>query len=164
MGVDYRPASNIALSSGVNYARAFGQTIWVTNSGDSSIFADMDQDELTLRLTASVMFTRDLSVQLSGQGYISSVDYSDYRRHLGGNDYSPYTIDEQDFVYRALNSTLLIRWAYRPGSTIYLVWTRALGNMDSALNDLELSRDFKKLFSKDAENVFLAKISYWWNP
>jgi hypothetical protein len=164
IGVDYRPASNIALSSGVNYARTFGQTIWVTNSGDSSIFADMDQDELTLRLTASVMFTRDLSVQLSGQGYISSIDYSDYRRYLGEDTYSPYALDEQDFVYRALNSTFLIRWEYRPGSTIYLVWTRALGNYDGLLNNLEFSRDIKKLFSKDAENVFLAKISYWWNP
>jgi hypothetical protein len=164
VGFDYRPASNIALSPGVNFGRSVSQTMWVTNSGDSTIFADLDQDELTLRLTTSIMFTRDLSVQISGQGYISSIDYSNYRRYLGGTDYAPYTMDEQDFVYRALNSTFLLRWEYRPGSTIYLVWTRALGNDDSSLNNLEFSRDFKKLFSKDAENVFLAKISYWWNP
>jgi hypothetical protein len=164
IGIDYRPAGNITLSSGINYARSFGQTIWVTNKGDSSIFADLNQDELTLRLTAGVMFTRNLSMQLSGQGYISSIDYANYRRYLGLNNYSPYALDEQDFVYRALNSTLLIRWEYRPGSTIYLVWTRALGNYDGLLNNLEFSRDIKKLFSKDAENVFLAKISYWWNP
>jgi hypothetical protein len=164
VGFDYRPASNIALSPGVNFGRSVSQTMWVTNSGDSSIFADLDQDELTLRLTTSIMLTRDLSVQISGQGYISSIDYYNYRHYLGGAAYSPYTMDEQDFVYRALNSTFLLRWEYRPGSTIYLVWTRALGQDDATINNLEFSRDFKKLFSKDAENVFLAKISYWWNP
>jgi hypothetical protein len=164
IGADYRPASNIALSAGVNYARTFSQTIWVQNNGDSSIFADIDQDELTLQLTTNIMFTRDLSVQLSGQGYITAIDYGSYRHYLGGTDYSLYSLEEQDFAYRALNSTFLIRWEYRPGSTFYLVWTRALGIDDRSLNNLEFSRDFRKLFAKDAQNVFLAKISYWWNP
>jgi hypothetical protein len=55
----------------------------------------------------------------------------------------------------------LIRWEYLPGSTLYLVWTRSRGAVDYAINDLDLSRDFKKLFEGDAYNVFLIKASYW---
>jgi len=163
IGIDYRPAANIELGAGTNYIRSFHQIIWVANVADSSIFADLNQDELVLQLTASIVFTRDLSFQLSGQGYISGIDYRDYRRYLGGENYEPYTIDEQDFNYSALNSTFLVRWEFHPGSTLYLVWTRAMSDNNPAINNLEFSRDFKNLFSENAENVFLVKVSYWWN-
>lgn len=161
--VTYRPVSNMEFELGTNYIRSFNQIIWVTNQGDSSIFADMDQDELVLRLTASIVFTRDLSCQLSGQGYISGINYENYRRYLGGYDYAPYVMDEEDFNYSALNSTFILRWEYRPGSTLYVVWTRAMLESDDTINNLDLSRDLKNLFSGDAENVFLIKASYWWN-
>jgi len=136
----------------------------VANEADTSIFADMNQDEVVLRLTASVVLTRDLSIQLSGQGYISGIDYSNYRRYLGDKDYAAYTMeDEEDFNYSALNSTFILRWEYRPGSTLFLVWTRAMSESNNSINDLELSRDLENLFSGDAENVFLIKASYWWN-
>jgi hypothetical protein len=68
-----------------------------------------------------------------------------------------------DRNYSALNSTLLIRWEYNPGSTLYLVWTRSRGEVDYSVNDLDISRDFRRLFSGNAYNVFLIKSSYWMN-
>jgi hypothetical protein len=162
-GVTYCPASNISLDLGTNFIQSWHQIIWVTNEGDSSIFADLYQDEVELRFTASIVFTRDISCQVSGQGYISGVDYRNYRRYIGGEIYEPYVLDEEDFNYSALNSTLLFRWEYRPGSALYLVWTRAMEETDDTINNVELSRDMKTLFSENAQNVFLAKISYWWN-
>jgi hypothetical protein len=162
-GVTFRPAGNLEFSGGVNYIRSFHQIIWVENEGDSSIFADMNQDELVLSLTAGITLTRDLSVQLSGQGYISGIDYEKYRRYVGGENYEPYSLDNKDFNYTALNSTFILRWEYRPGSTLYVVWTRAMSETNDAINNLEFSRDVKNLFSQNAENVFLIKISYWWS-
>ncbi|MCP4580747.1 MAG: carbohydrate binding family 9 domain-containing protein [candidate division Zixibacteria bacterium] len=163
IGMEYRPASNMEFSTGVNYIRGFDQIIWVDNEDDNSIFADMNQDELVLQLTASVMLSRDLSVQLSGQGYISGIDYKNYRRYMSEENYEPYDIDEYDFNYAALNSTFILRWEYMPGSTLYFVWTRAMSDDDGSLNNLEVSRDLDRLFSGDSENVFLVKASYWWN-
>lgn len=162
-GVTYRPASNMEFTIGTNVIRSFHQIIWVENVEDSSIFADMNQDELVLQLTASITLTRDLSVQLSGQGYISGIDYSNYRRYLGNENYEPYPLEEQDFNYSALNSTFIIRWEYIPGSTFYAVWTRAMSESDDNLNNLDIQRDLDRLFSGDSENVFLVKASYWWN-
>ncbi len=162
-GVTYRPASNMEFTVGTNIIRTNHEIIWVENVEDTSVFADMDQDELVLQLTASIMLTRDLSVQLSGQGYISGIDYSNYRRYLGGENYEPYALDEQDFNYSALNSTFIIRWEYIPGSTLYAVWTRAMSESDDNINNLDVQRDLDRLFSGDSENVFLVKASYWWN-
>ena len=163
IGVTYHPATNMELELGTNYARSFHQIIWVANEDDNSIFADLNQDELVLQLAASWVFTRDLSCQLSGQGYISGIDYRNYRRYLGGENYEPYALDNKDFNYSALNSTFILRWEYHPGSTLYLVWTRAMEDNNPAINNLEFSRDIKNLFSGNAENVFLVKVSYWWN-
>jgi hypothetical protein len=162
-GITYRPAGNMEFTVGTNIIRSFHQIIWVENIEDTTVFADMDQDELVLQLTASITLTRDLSVQLSGQGYISGIDYSNYRRYLGGENYEPYPLDEKDFNYSALNSTFIIRWEYIPGSTLYVVWTRAMSESNEDYNDLDVSRDLDRLFSGDSENVFLVKASYWWN-
>jgi hypothetical protein len=163
-GVTYRPASNMEFTLGTNIIRSIHQIIWVENIGDTAVFADMDQDELVLQLTTGITLTRDLSVQLSGQGYISGIDYSNYRRYLGGENYEPYPLEERDFNYSALNSTFIIRWEYIPGSTLYAVWTRAMSESDNSINDLEIQRDLDRLFSGESENVFLIKASYWWNP
>jgi hypothetical protein len=166
-GINYRPTSYIELSAGTNFCRGFNQYLWLTNVADSSIFARADQDEWSLDFSANVMFSRDLSLRLSGQGYVSGINYHNYGRYLGGIDYASYDPNnfggDQDFNYAALNSTLLLKWEYMPGSTLYLVWTRAMSNVES-FNNLDVSRDLKRLFSGDAENVFLVKASYWWNP
>ncbi|MEE9555164.1 MAG: DUF5916 domain-containing protein [candidate division Zixibacteria bacterium] len=164
VGIEYRPVSNMEFSAGTNYIRTFQEIRWIENiDDDTTIFADMYQDELALQLTVSITFTRDLSCQLSGQGYISGIDYRSYRRYLGGENYAPYSMDEKDFNYAALNSTFVLRWEYIPGSTIYAVWTRARSEPDDNLNDLDISRDLNRLFSGESENVFLVKASYWWN-
>jgi hypothetical protein len=163
-GITYRPTTYLELDLGMNFCRSFNQYIWVTNVADSAIFARLDQDEWVTYMSINMMFTKDLSVRLSGQGYVSGIDYRKYARYLGEDDYEPYDLGyETDFNYAALNSTLIIRWQYLPGSTLYLVWTRAMSEYDPSLSNLDYSRDLKRLFSGDAENVFLIKASYWWN-
>jgi hypothetical protein len=164
VGVEYRPRSNLEFGTGVNYTLNRGLRRWVENVGDSSVFADLDRDEVFLQASASAVFNRNLSVQLSAEGLISGLDYSGYRYYLGGNQYSgPQAGYNHDFNQSALNSTMLLRWEYRPGSTLYLVWTRSRGERDDSVNNLAVSRDLRRLFGGDAQNVFLVKASYWLN-
>lgn len=163
-GIEYRPKSNMEFSAGVNYKRYFDQTRWVENRADSAIFADLDQDEVWLSATASIMLHRNLSWQISGEGLVSSLNYENYRRYLQGRDYGPIGgVEDYDGNYSALNSTMVVRWEYRPGSTLYFVWTRSRSEFDDAVDDLDLSRDLDRLFSSGANNVWLIKVSYWWN-
>jgi hypothetical protein len=165
VGVKYRPVSNMEFSTWTNFVKSSNQIIWVENYEDSSIFADLNQDEIMMGFSASIMFTRDLSFQISGQGYVSGIDYRNYRHYISSNNsYNPYNMEEEeDFNYSALNSTCIIRWEYLPGSTMYFVWSRAMSDWNDQLNNLDYERDLKNMFSGDAENVFLVKASYWWN-
>ncbi len=164
LGADFRPRSNMEFSLGVNYSSYSNATRWVNNVADSSVFADLDRDAISLFASAGIVLNRNLSVQLSAQGLITGLDYEDYRYYQGGLNYSdPMDGYNYDYNYSAINSTLLIRWEYTAGSTLYLVWTRARPEVDGTVNDVDFSRDFKRLFSGDSENLFLIKASYWMN-
>ena len=164
MGIDYRPRSNVELSLGANYHVTRNARRWVTNDEDSTVFADLDQDQLFMHASASIVFNRNLTFQLSAVGLISGLDYAGYRYYRGGQDYSdPVDLYNSDYNFSAMNSTMLIRWEYNPGSTIYLVWTRARPEFDNSVNDLNFSRDFDRLFAGGDQNVFLLKASYWMN-
>lgn len=170
IGVSYRPSSSVELSVGANYHRTFSGLRWVENLGDTAVFATLDKDEFTPRATASVMIHRNLSVQLSARTVIAALDYRRPERYLGGQDYEQIQVAEEaednedyyDYKYVALNSTLLMRWEYAPGSTLYLVWTRS-GSDVTDDRRLDFSDDFRQLFSADSDNVFLIKASYWLN-
>lgn len=172
VGVNYRPKSNIQLSSGVNYHRSFDATRWVDNvdvddnedTPDQAVFADLDKDQVSLNLTASVMITRNLSWQLSGQGLISSLRYRDYKRYLGGNDYARDVEPlNEDGTFSSLNSMMLVRWEYLPGSTIYFVWTRDRSEFDDSVDKLHINDELNRFFSRGSDNVWLLKVAYWWN-
>jgi len=164
VGVNYRPQSNIEFSAGANYHRTFNGTRWVDNIDGNAVFADLDKDEVYMELTTSIMLTRNLSWQLSGQGLISTLDYSDYKRYAGDNTYVR-DVDplDSDGTFSSLNSMMILRYEYMPGSTVYFVWTRSRPEFDSQVNDLALKDEFDRFFSRGSENVWLLKISYWWN-
>lgn len=171
-GVTVRPRTNMEFSAGANVVRYFGNTRWIDNLEEPSneqevpVFADLDQDKITGHVTASITLRTNLSWQISGSLLMSGLDYANYRRYLGNDRYGnldDIEIDEEyDFNYVAVNSTMILRWEYLPGSTLYFVWTRA--QQDSGdYDNLDVSRDLKTAFSSDAENIWLVKASYWWN-
>lgn len=168
VGVEVRPRSNMEFEIGANYVRNNGTLRWVENVGyedtDSSLFARLNRDQVSIRASASVVFNKNLSFQISSRGIVSGLDYDDYRFYRGGNEYGP-AVDgyNHDRNWTALNSTAVLRWEYSPGSTVYLVWTRARSHSDDSLRDLDFSRDIERMFSGDADNLFLVKASYWVN-
>jgi hypothetical protein len=74
----------------------------------------------------------------------------------GNKDYS---FDKPDFNVKEFLSNLVLRWEYRPGSTVYLVWSQ---NRNHYVNNgaFNLSGDVNTLFEEPAHNIFLIKFSY----
>ncbi len=161
--VRHRPASNMEFWIHGEYTHDFDQLMWVENPDDSTtIFADKDQNIFNLSASASIVFHPNLSLQLSAQGLLTGLDYRNYRPYLGEGRYGPWQYDiDHDYNYSALNSTLLLRWEFLPGSTLYLVWTRSRQEVDETVNDLDIGRDFERFYSSGGDNVFLIKASYW---
>jgi hypothetical protein len=71
-----------------------------------------------------------------------------------------FTIQNPDFNVRSLRGNAVFRWEYRPGSTLYLVWTQSRSS-SSPLGDFDFGRDRRALFRAHPDNIFLVKLSYW---
>ena len=53
----------------------------------------------------------------------------------------------------------MLRWEYMPGSTVYLVWTQERNDYDTT--ESAFGPSFRKLMDTEANNIFLAKLSYY---
>src|SRR5206468_1210647 len=56
------------------------------------------------------------------------------------------SLNNPDFNLRSLRGNAVLRWEYRPGSTLFLVWTRTSSDFAPLLGDFRLSRDTDALF------------------
>ena len=72
-------------------------------------------------------------------------------------------LSNPDFVLRSLRGNAVLRWEYRPGSTLFLVWTRTSSDFGSGVSDFNLSRDTEALLGAKADNIFLVKLNFWLN-
>jgi hypothetical protein len=71
-----------------------------------------------------------------------------------------FTVGNPDFNFRSLRGTGVLRWEWRPGSTLYLGWTQTRSGV-AQVGDFDFRRDRAALFDAPADNVFLLKVSYW---
>lgn len=77
-----------------------------------------------------------------------------------GDGETDYSFRDRDFNIRSLVGNAVLRWEYRPGSTIFFVWQR--NQFGSAQRgDFDLDRDFAALWDIPSENRFIIKVNYW---
>jgi hypothetical protein len=68
-----------------------------------------------------------------------------------------------DFNIRSLRGNAVLRWEYLPGSTLYLVWTHGRSDSDN-VGTFRFSQSMSQLWATAPENMFMVKVSYYWNP
>ena len=73
---------------------------------------------------------------------------------------SSFVVSNPDFNIRSLRGTAVMRWEYRPGSTLFFVWTQVREGFDQ-FGDFEFGRDRSALFRDRPTNVFQVKATYW---
>ena len=77
--------------------------------------------------------------------------------------YAPYEYaGNPDFNYRSFRTTNVLRWEYRPGSALFVVWQQGREEVAS-FGDFRPGRDVGAAFNAPATNVFLVKLSRWLN-
>jgi hypothetical protein len=70
-----------------------------------------------------------------------------------------YSFSNDNFNFLQFRSNLVFRWEYRPGSSLYLVWSQGRTESDS-YGDFALKRGMDNLFAKHPQDIFLVKVSY----
>jgi hypothetical protein len=69
-------------------------------------------------------------------------------------------LDNPNFRYLSLRGNAVLRWEYRRGSTLFLVWQH--GREDSShQGTFNLRQGLDQLFAAPATNTLLVKINYW---
>ena len=78
-----------------------------------------------------------------------------------GDGVSDLSFEERDFRVRSLRGNAVLRWEYRPGSTLYLVWQQGRYFEDRAASAFNLSQEFGRLLGQQPDNVLILKMNYW---
>ena len=145
--------------------------------GVDYVFGEMDQMIWDVTLRSSILFDRNNSLQLYLQPFLTRGNYTNVRWLATPDsfDLRPYDIDptQFDFEFAAVNLNLVYRWEYRPGSTLYLVWTHNKEQFQERGGPENPDWDRDPLwnngfdagypFRTEPGNTLMAKISYWFS-
>ncbi len=91
--------------------------------------------------------------QLCRDGSTVFLDYS-------GDGSVDAIFPEQNFNVRSLRGNAVLRWEFRPGSRLFLVWQQERSTRDR-LGTFDVSRDMDDLLGASGEHVFMVKVDYW---
>jgi hypothetical protein len=77
----------------------------------------------------------------------------------GAGPAAAFTVDDPDFNFKSLRVNAVLRWEWRLGSALYVVWTQNRENADYP-GDFDMERDARALWNAPADDVFLVKFTY----
>jgi hypothetical protein len=187
--------------SAAQYVTTISDAAATGTYGNRYVFAAIDQTTFDIDTRANITFTQDLTFELYMQPFISSGNYLalkelraprtfeflEYGRDAGtitrqsdgrylidpvGNGARTFTVTDRDFNVQSLLGNAVLRWEWRPGSTLFLVWqqgrsqrlTPGAGVAEGTYGHFDLGRDAGELFRIKPENTFMIKVAYWLSP
>ena len=168
-----------------------GQQTVGTDEKKIYLMGALKQDVAGFTFRVDYSIIPDLSVQFYGNPFISFGKYTQFKRatdtmdkkyenrfaplddaltyNVADNEYSvtepngyQYSFGNPDFSFREFRFNLVIRWEYRPNSTVYLVWSQDRSGSYPGYNS-SFNQNMKELFQYHPENVFMVKFNYWFS-
>ena len=185
--------AEISVQPSITRVRNPAQYVETASAGGDTSYVTGSLAQTTMSLTArlNLTFTPALSLQLYAQPFVSAGEYRtlgevrDARARAldrrvatfgtisegrdgelridRGSGRAALTLDNPDFTVRELTSNAVLRWEYRPGSALFLVWGQARDD-DSDAADFSLARQARELWRVKGTNVLLLKASYRLTP
>jgi hypothetical protein len=171
-GFSLQVSDRLQASVSVNYQAGRDTAQWIKNEdldGDSSkenIYGRLNRHVVNITGRATYSFTRDMTLEAYLQPFVAAGDYTDIRKLALPRSFTfdPVSIsDNPDFNDKSLRGTIVMRWEYLRGSTLFLVWNMATSD-ESRKGEFSALRDLRTGFSAPGSHVFVAKLSYWFTP
>ena len=174
--LNIRPASNIELSIGPMYRYRIYDAQWVGLVEEDVngyihkhyVYGELTSQTLDFTTRANISFTPTLSLQFYVQPFITVGDYTNFKELVEPRSYQfkPYPLKRNpNFHMRSLRGNTVLRWEFRPGSTLFLVWSqsRAIELEDVGAADLEFRpvHRLRSSFTDPGKDIFLIKCRYW---
>jgi hypothetical protein len=178
--IDFKMMGRFSSAISMNFGHNVQDNQFSGNFTDANnlphyTIAHLDQTTTSLTARLNYTFSPDLSLQTYLSPFVSKGTYSDVRQVSAtpradnyDDRYAPYndpsvTDDPGGFNFKALQSNVVMRWEYKPGSTLFLVWNQGRQGFNGVEGDRSFGGDMRDLFKLHPANTFLVKISYWLN-
>ena len=172
------------------YVRTVTDPAATATYGKRYVFANIHQTTLAMDTRVEWTFTPALSFQLYAQPFVSAGQYYAFKEFLTPRnfDFAEYGVDRgtitrsptgtytadpdgagpsasfdfQDptFNVRNLRGNAVLRWEYRPGSALFVVWQQRRSDSEP-LGDFSPGRDVGGIFRSVPTNILLVKATYW---
>ncbi len=175
------------------YIGEFEEPTATATYGHQYLFSQLAYKSVSANIRLNWTFTPTLSLQLYLQPLLSSGLYSKFKelsqsktdnylvygkqgstiqyvestnRYLfdadGDGPSAAKSFDNPDFNFKSLRGNAVLRWEYLPGSVLYFVWTQNRNDEENN-GDLQFNRSVDRLIRAKADNIFLVKLSYYFN-
>jgi hypothetical protein len=157
--------------------------------GNRYVFADVDRSTYATQFRLTYTFKPDLTLDFYGEPFAASGRYdrvgelaaarTRLRRVYGtegttvttGVDGSQrvtdgatsFTLRSRDFNVQSFRSNLVLRWEWRPGSTLHLVWQQDR-SAEEVLRERTSIADMFRSFRRPGDHFFAIKTSFWFSP
>jgi hypothetical protein len=172
------------------YVATFPDSTVPKTYGARYVFGTLEQNSFSLDTRVNWTFSPKLSLQLYLQPFVVTGLYKDLkelrrprtyefdvygrqtgiiaRDSTGAYQIDPdgpgpaanFKVDDPNFNFRSLLGNAVLRWEYRPGSAIFLVWQQSRSDTQP-FGDFDFSRDFRALLDSGPENIVAVKATYW---
>ncbi|HEU4996567.1 MAG TPA: DUF5916 domain-containing protein [Gemmatimonadaceae bacterium] len=178
--LSFRMSTQFSLSIGTDFSTDHNNTQHFGKFTDATApfathysFAHLEQRTTSMNVRMNYTMTPDLTLELYAQPFTARGTFSDFRElsaNPGAEKYddrfqafTPPSTAATTFKSTALITNSVVRWEYRPGSTLFLVWQHGRSGPDPLKDQFSQawSRDFRQLFDLHPDNTFLIKAAYW---
>jgi hypothetical protein len=172
--VSFRPTSALFAEFGLGHSRRLMDAQWIApvddESGHHDLFAQLDQTTTRITTRLNYTVTPTLSFQLYAQPFVSAGVYDGYkelvepRAERYEDRYASFAYaGNADFNVLSFRTTNVMRWEYRPGSALFVVWQQGREGF-SQRGNYAFGRDIDDLFATPGSTTLLVKLAYWFNP
>lgn len=157
--------------------------------GSRYIFGTIDRSTVSMQARLSYTFKPDLNLDFYAEPFAASGRYdrfgellaarSRFQRVYGESGttimrqtdgssivqdgMAAFTLPNHDFNVLSFRSNLVLRWEWRPGSTLYLVWQQNRASSEATRDRAGLGDLFGSL-SAAGDNFLAIKASFWISP
>jgi hypothetical protein len=176
VGATIQARSNVDIFVGPSWYERTDPMQYIDQIDDSAgaphyVFGRIRQTTAAMTMRVNWTFSPRLSFQGYAQPFVAAGHYDrlvdvDHPRAAHFEDrFTPLTgtesfsVDDPDFNIGELRSTLVLRWEYRPGSTVFAIWSH--GQSSERDSRFSLGSDLGSLVRGDSENIVMVKANYW---
>jgi hypothetical protein len=172
-GANLRFASRMTASLYGSYTSSRDDKQPFGTFGDTAFtFAHLRRKTASINARVDYTVSPDLSIQLYASPFVSKGTFSNVRELLDPRadryqdrfqTYGDTAVSNNPggFNFKQFRSNVVVRWEYRPGSTLFVVWTQGREDPEGAQGTRSVMGDFGRLFNQHPDNTFLVKVSYW---